>query len=135
MGGENIPVIKSLGPEQLYHACDMGSLEFDTTAELDHLSQTVGQERAFDSIQFGIGIPHEGYNLYVMGSTGLGRHTMVGQALSKQAKEAKSPPDWCYISNFERPHKPIALSVPAGIGCRLRSDLERLIDNLLNAIP
>jgi predicted ATP-dependent protease len=128
-------VTKPLDPSKLYHACDTGKLAFETTAELEPLVNTIGQERAIDAIQFGVGIQHEGYNLYIMGSTGLGRHTMVRQAIEKRAKDAPRPPDWCYISNFDHPHNPLALPVPAGTGNRLRRDMEQLVDDLLNAIP
>jgi lon-related putative ATP-dependent protease len=128
-------VTQPLDPLELFHACDAGRLEFETTAELGHLTHTIGQERALDSIQFGVGIPHEGYNLYVMGSTGLGRHTMVKEALEQRAKDAPRPPDWCYISNYEHPHNPLSLSLPAGTARRLRKDMEQLVDDLLSAIP
>jgi lon-related putative ATP-dependent protease len=128
-------VTDPLDPSELYHACDNSKLEFETTAELGHLTHTIGQERALDSIQFGVGIPHQGYNLYVMGSTGLGRHTMVQKALEQRAKDAPRPPDWCYISNYDRPHTPLSLSLPAGTARGLRRDMEQLIDDLLSAIP
>jgi lon-related putative ATP-dependent protease len=128
-------VTEPLDPLELYHACDTDGLEFETTAELGHLTHTIGQERALDSIQFGVGIPHEGYNLYVMGSTGLGRHTMVKEALEQRAKNAPRPPDWCYISNYDHPHNPLSLSLPAGTAKRLRKAMEQLVEDLLSAIP
>jgi predicted ATP-dependent protease len=126
---------KPLTTEQLYHACNPELLDFETTGELEQLSATIGQERALEAIDFGVGMPHEGYNLYVMGSTGLGRHTLVKEALKKQSAQASTPTDWCYIANFQHPHSPCVLVVPAGTGRRLRRDMEQLIDDLLNAIP
>jgi lon-related putative ATP-dependent protease len=128
-------VIKPLDAKDLYQTCDTAGLDFETTAELEHLTRSIGQERALDSIQFGVGIPHEGYNLYVMGSTGLGRHTMVQEALEQRAKDAPRPADWCYISNYDHPHNPFSLSLPAGTARRLRRDMEQLVDDLLSAIP
>lgn len=128
-------MIKPLDAAELYHACDTAKLRFKSTAELGHLAKTIGQERAIDAIHFGVGIPHEGYNLYVMGSTGLGRHTMVREAIQQQAKDASIPPDWCYISNYDHPHNPFILPLPAGKGTKLRHDMEQLVDDLLNAIP
>ena len=128
-------MIKALDPAQLYHGCDLEQLSFDTTAELEQPTETIGQERVLEAIQFGVGIHHEGYNLYVMGSTGLGRHTVVREELEAQAAKAPVPADWCYIANFEDPHLPKALKLPAGTGHKLRHDMEQLIDDLLNAIP
>ncbi|MCW8881184.1 MAG: AAA family ATPase, partial [Sedimenticola sp.] len=124
-----------LKPNQLYHACNMDLLTFETTAELEHLSETIGQERALEAIDFGIGMPHAGFNLYVMGSNGLGRHTLVHEALIKQSMDTPTPLDWCYVANFEHPNTPTALGIRAGTGRKLRHDMEQLIDDLIKAIP
>jgi predicted ATP-dependent protease len=124
-----------LKPAQLYHACNPELLAFETTAELEHLAETIGQERVLEAIRFGVGMPHAGYNLYVMGSYGLGRHTLVHETLLKQSMEAANPLDWCYVANFQNPHNPTALGIPAGMGRSLRRDMEQLIDDLIKAIP
>ncbi|WP_428634459.1 Lon protease family protein [Sedimenticola sp.] len=124
-----------LKPTQLYHACNPERLTFESTAELEHLAETIGQERVLEAIKFGVGMPHSGYNLYVMGSYGLGRHTLVHEALIKQSMEAPNPLDWCYVANFQNPHNPTALGIPAGMGRSLRRDMEQLIDDLIKAIP
>lgn len=124
-----------LKPTQLYHACNPELLTFETTEELEHLAETIGQERVLESIRFGVGMHHPGYNLYVMGSHGLGRHTLVHEALIKQSMEAADPLDWCYVADFQDAHKPTALGIPAGLGRSLRRDMEQLIDDLLKAIP
>ncbi|MCU0971019.1 MAG: AAA family ATPase, partial [Gammaproteobacteria bacterium] len=76
-----------------------------------------------------------GYNLYVMGSTGLGKHTAVREALSELARSQPPPPDWCYVADFDHPHRPNALALPAGRGRRLRHDMGQLVEDLLNALP
>ncbi|AKH19125.1 Lon protease family protein [Sedimenticola thiotaurini] len=124
-----------LKPAQLYHACNPDLLTFETTEELEHLSETIGQERVIESIRFGVDMPHSGYNLYVMGSNGLGRHTLVHESLIKQSMDTAVPLDWCYVANFQDPHKPTALGIPAGMGRLLSRDMEQLIDNLIKAIP
>ena len=128
-------MIIPLGPDKLYHSCNLEQLPFDTTAELEPLAETIGQERVLESIKFGVGMPHEGYNLYVMGSPGLGRHTVVHKELESKAKEEAVPSDWCYVANFQHPHNPSAMKLPAGLGRMLKSDMEQLVDDLLNAIP
>lgn len=124
-----------LKPAQLYHACNPDLLTFETTAELEHLAETIGQERGLESIKFGVGMPYSGYNLYVMGTNGLGRHTLVHESLIKQSMDAPDPLDWCYVANFHDPHKPTALGIPSGMGRILRRDVEQLIDDLIKAIP
>ncbi|MCB1759929.1 MAG: AAA family ATPase [Gammaproteobacteria bacterium] len=124
-----------LSPEQLYHRSELQRFDFATTADLKALSTTIGQERALQAIEFGVSMPHCSFNLYVMGSTGLGRHTLVREALQEHADKAVNPSDWCYITNFQRPHTPQILQLPAGTARRLRADLRQLISDLLVAIP
>ncbi|MCW3148141.1 AAA family ATPase [Stutzerimonas stutzeri] len=121
--------------ERLYHACDDGQLSFETTAELPDLAETLGQNRALDALRFGVGIRHEGYNLYVMGSPGLGKHAIVRDLLAQRAAEVRETPDWCYINNFRTPHKPLVLRLPAGTGVALRDDMQRLVRELIGALP
>jgi len=128
-------LLAPLDPEKLYHPCDPEALALETTLDLEPLEGALGQERAFESLEFGVGVRHEGYNIYVMGSTGLGKHTLVRQALERRAREEARPADWCYVDNFRDRHAPITLRLPAGQGRELRHDMEQLIEDLLNAIP
>ena len=77
-----------LSAEELFHTCDLGRFEFSSTADLEPLSTTIGQERALEAINFGVEMPHSSFNLYVMGSSGLGRHTLVRDALKEHAENA-----------------------------------------------
>ena len=58
-----MPLPHELTAEQLYHACDVAALAFDSTADLADLPGSLGQERALGALHFGVGIRHEGYNL------------------------------------------------------------------------
>lgn len=124
-----------LPSERLYQRCDLTGLAFKNTEELEDLSDTIGQDRAIEALHFGIGVTREGYNLYVMGSSGLGKHHTLRRVLDERAKTLAPPLDWCYVNNFSDPHKPHALSVPAGVGTRLRQDMYELIRDLLVVLP
>ncbi|HKJ75667.1 MAG TPA: ATP-binding protein, partial [Gammaproteobacteria bacterium] len=115
--------------------CDPDSLSFETTADLEDLTDIIGQDRAREAVKFGVDIPHQGYNLYVMGPSGMGKHTMVHHFLEKRSAEQGTPPDLCYVNNFEEPHKPWALRLPPGRGVELRHDMENLVEELASAIP
>lgn len=128
-------VLKPLDIERLCWRFDASELPFETTAELQDLAEVVGQERATEAIRFGLGIRREGYNLFVLGPSGTGRHTIVRRFLDHQASAEPAPSDWCYVFNFEQPHKPLALRLPAGVGTRLRRHMERLVEDLRVAIP
>ena len=130
-----MPLPHELTAEQLYHACDVAALAFDSTADLADLPGSLGQERALGALHFGVGIRHEGYNLYVMGSPGLGKHAIVRQLLDRQAAGVAPPSDWCYVNNFRTPHKPRVLRLPAGTGRGLQADMRALVRSLLAALP
>ena len=63
---------KRLQPEQLRWCCDLSQFNFTTTADLPDLLDAVGQERALRSIEFGLGVKENGFNLYISGETGTG---------------------------------------------------------------
>lgn len=109
-------------------------LNFTTTKELKPLSEFIGQKRALDALMFGIHIDAKGYNLYAMGPTGIGKRSLIKSVLKKHASKLKTPPDWCYIHNFEFPDKPIAVKLKPGLGTVFKEDMRQLItaisDNL-----
>lgn len=127
--------MKALDPESLYTACDFAALEFETTDDLEALEEIAGQDRALEALRFGVGVRHEGYNLFVMGPSGMGKSSATRQYLEQQAKGKTPPDDWCYVNNFEHPQKPKLLRLPAGRGKALRKDIHDLIDDLLSVIP
>jgi len=127
--------IKALDAAALCAHCDPNRLTFETTAELADLAEVVGQPRATDAIQFGIGIRRDGYNLFVLGTLGTGRHAVARQFLERRAATEPVPSDWCYVNNFKQTHKPRALRLPAGMGVQLRDDMAELMEDLRSAIP
>lgn len=120
--------------EALCHRCDGSGFTFATTAELEPLDAVLGQDRAEAAIEFGVGMKSEGYNLFAMGSEGIGRHAIVRRYLEQQADTMPPPSDWCYVFNFESPHKPLALRFPTGRAIVFRADMERLVEDLRAAI-
>lgn len=126
---------QALSPHQLRWHCDPGHFDFETTAELEDLSEFVGQTRALDAVRFGISISREGYNLYALGPPGVGKRTIVKSFLERKSADEPQPDDWCYVNNFDDPHQPRALRLPAGRGAKLVWDLDVLIEDLRAAIP
>ncbi len=124
-----------LDPQLLHRSCEPAQFQFQTTADLEDLAEIVGQARAMDALRFGATIRHEGYNLFVLGPSGMGKRSAVGQFLEKKASEERQPDDWCYINNFTQPHRPRALRLPSGRGVELREDMDELVDYLRGAIP
>jgi len=122
-------------PQQLCNRCDPDQFGFETTAELEELTHVVGQPRAVDAIQFGIGIQREGYHLFAMGPNGVGKQTIVRRFLDRRAATEEIPSDWCYVYNFQHAHKPHALRFPPGQAQKFSRDMEQLVEDLRTAIP
>jgi len=125
----------ALPADKLAHRCDAAQFRFATTAELVDLEQIFGQDRAAGAVEFGIGIERPGYNLFVMGPAGSGKHTLVKQYLAERVREAAKSSDWVYVNNFKRPHQPMAIGLPPGRGMALREDMRHLVEELRSTIP
>ena len=128
-------MMKPLETGQLYAACDIEQFSFDTTDQLLDLKELIGQDRALQALHFGINIQQVGYNLFVLGPTGLGKHTVVREYLEAQSKNQLPPADWVYVNNFEKPSQPIAISLACGHAPIFRDDMHRLVEDLCSAIP
>ncbi|MCS7222473.1 MAG: ATP-binding protein [Anaerolineae bacterium] len=127
-------IVKPLPPESLYRRCDPQQFNFETTEELEDLTEVIGQPRAVEAVRFGVGIERAGYNIFALGPAGTGKHSLVRQFLERQAAAEPVPSDWCYVHNFEQPHRPRALRLPPGVGVQLRDDMKRLIEDLHTAL-
>lgn len=124
-----------LPADKLYHAFDAATLPFATTADLPDGLEIIGQGRAVDAIRFGIGIRHQGYNLFALGPNGTGRQTTVNRFLQQRAVGEAVPDDWCYVYNFDQPDKPRALRLPPGRAVALRDDMKKLVEELASVLP
>ncbi|KAF0220360.1 MAG: peptidase S16 lon domain-containing [Geobacteraceae bacterium] len=121
--------------EQLRWECDTNQFDFNTTDELHELEGTIGQQRALKSIEFGLDIKDNGFNLYVSGETGTGRNSSIRNLLKKRAKGEPHPHDWCYVYNFKDPDNPVSLVLSAGRGSELAKDMKELLDAVRADIP
>ena len=127
--------IPPLPPARLATPCAPEDLDFEVTTELDALEGPPGQARALEALEFGLAMRRSGYNLFVLGPTGSGRHSLVLQAVEQLASEAEPGQDMVYVQNFEDARRPRALLLPAGRGRELARDLQELIEDLRAAIP
>ncbi len=126
--------ISPLSYDVLCRQCSPDQFSFETTAELEDLTDIIGQERAVNAVQFGISIRREGYNMFVLGPHSTGKFSAVRQFLEQQAATEPAPSDWCYVNNFDVPYRPRALELPAGRGKSLCDDMNTFVDELRAAI-
>ena len=121
---------------QLRAYIDPASLPFETTASLEPLqANVVGQMRAIDAIQFGMGMKEAGYNIFIAGPSKAGLSYIARTFLEEQARQEPTPPDWCYVFNFKEPDKPKSLQLSAGRGREFKKDTEEFINALQAKIP
>lgn len=107
--------------------CDPDTLSFESTAELERPDALIGQERAERSLEFGVDIRSPGFNIFAMGLPGTGRTSMIFERLRAVADSRPTPPDWCYVHNFDEPHRPRALSLPPGAAPEFRRHMADLV--------
>jgi len=94
----------------------------------------VGQDQAILAARFGITVRRDGYNLFVVGPPGVGKQSVLRQLLGNRAAEELPGEDWCYVHNFDDPHRPHALALPAGRAAALRADMDAAVTELQVAV-
>ena len=127
--------IKAINAKQLRSFCAQAEFDFKTTNDISDFEGMVGQERAIEALSFAVEMDRPGYNMYLMGSTGIGKHTLLKRFLDQASAEKQSADDWCYVFNFDNPQQPNAIRLPAGEGREFRQDMRRLVQDLQSAIP
>jgi lon-related putative ATP-dependent protease len=124
-----------LPPALLYRHCDPAELPFLLVSELADPLGPIGQDRAVEAVEFAVAMRRKGYNIYALGASGTGKHTVIEDLLRRHAESAPTPPDWCYVNNFADPQKPRRLRVPPGRGNGLREGMKQLVEELRVALP
>ncbi len=126
---------RKLAANELRTACRPEEFPFGTTADLPPWDEVIGQERAVRAIQFGLGMPNQGYNLYISGVPGTGKSTIIKAMIEKISKTRPVPPDWCYVHHFRDADRPKAIQLPAGKGRVFAREMDQFVEFLLDEIP
>lgn len=116
---------KPLPVSALYRKTDVKALGFKSTKEIEPRNDFMGQRRAKAALELALAMPHDGYNLFAVGYSGIGKRTMIKRYLANYAKTLPSPSDWCYVNNFDDPRRPLALEFPSGMGKQIKKDMEQ----------
>ncbi len=125
---------KALAPPELRKSIDPAQFSFATTDDLPELESSIGQERPISAIRFGVRMDRPGYNIFALGPSGLGKHTLILRSVDERAAGEPAPSDWCYVNNFDQPHKPKVLRLPTGKGRELRHDIDRFVEDMQTAL-
>jgi lon-related putative ATP-dependent protease len=126
--------IAPLLAEKLFTACDPAKLACDSTASLPDFDAALIHPRAIEAVHLGLEIKQKGYNLFLLGDTGSGRHAIVSQLLEAERRDGDPPADWCYVHNFSASSQPRLIRLPCGRGARLRDDMQGFVGELGPAI-
>jgi predicted ATP-dependent protease len=116
--------------------CDPKIFDFACTKDLSPLREFIGQDRAIRAIDFGLNMVNAGYNIYVAGTSGTGKTSMVKAYIARQIKKREEKgekftiQDWCYLYNFKEPDRPKIESLPQGKGKQLRDRVNDLLERL-----
>ena len=125
---------KELSFTQLKKECDPTIFKFKSTKEVAPFSGIIGQSRGIKAFEFGVNVDVKGYNIYIEGSTGIGKTIYAKNYLAEFAKTRPIPDDWCYVYNFANPNEPIAISLPAGVGKQFTKEMADFVESVQNEI-
>lgn len=114
----------TLSPAQLTKPCQLPDNAFNLSKKFNPV---IGQDKAFDALDFGLNILAPRYNMYCIGEKGLGRTSLTMQKIQKKALKEPTPPDYCYVYNFDQPRFPQYLSFPAGQALIFQKHLKKTI--------
>ena len=83
----------------------------------------VGQPRALSALSMGMSVNTKGYNIYISGEDGTGRHSAVRQ-IAQELPSPKELYDLIYVHNFDRNEAPFLLLLPSPYGGTLQKGLD-----------
>jgi lon-related putative ATP-dependent protease len=134
-GKSTLPKKLRIKTEQLRWVCDPKLIPAKLSSELKPIDGLLGQERALEAVSFGLDIPSAGYNIFVHGDSGSGKHNAIMSFVNQRATEQPRASDWLYVQNFEVEHKPVALRLPAGEGTTFKHTLDEALNSIAEGLP
>jgi len=118
----------SVSIDNLKSTCDPEVLGCTSSMDVAPLQTIIGQVKALRALQFGLDIKEKGFNIYVSGLPGTGKKTAVRRYLGEITRDKPTPPDWCYVNNFQDNYRPRALSLPAGRARNLKKEVDIFVE-------
>ena len=127
---------KEVPIEKLRWRLDTAALPFETTEDLKPLADIIGQKRGVEAFRFAMAMDKQGYNVFVTGTPGTGRLSIVRKMLEEISKEdGQAPDDLCYVNNFKNPEAPILIRLKAGVGSTFKKDVRNFVAALKKEVP
>ncbi len=107
----------------------------ETTAPIRAPVHVIQQNRAFEALRIGLEQTSPGFHIFVVGPAGTGRRTLTRQYVEQLARTRPTPPDLCYVYNFEDPDTPMALVLPTGRAAHLRDEVRQFRRAVQEQLP
>lgn len=119
--------------EQLRRAPNLSELP-PSTRRIKPLNDFLGQHRARAAVETALSLPFDGYNIFAVGTSGLGKRTMLKRMLAVQAADMPTPSDWVYVNNFANPRQPTALELPPSEAPKLKKIVHQLWNTIFDQL-
>jgi lon-related putative ATP-dependent protease len=127
-------MVEEISHESAIRTLPTELINFENTSEILPLKEIIGQERGIRALRYGLEMKGFGYNIFIAGRSGTGRGTAIVNYLDELAKTFSTPPDWCYVNNFEEPRRPKAIALPAGKGIEFQKNMVWFISKVKEAL-
>lgn len=132
----NTRMPRPLAVSRLRAALDPAKVPFENSDAIPDSDPTPSfQPRAIKALELSLAVSGNEYNVYVAGEPNMGRSHFIGSFLGKRARKAPTPPDWVYLYNFEDEDRPVAVSLPAGVGRKFKNAQQKAVSRLRSRIP
>jgi predicted ATP-dependent protease len=115
-------------------AADIGMPQHQATPAMGGVFALSSHARAKEALDFGLSTATPGFNVFVVGADRSGRMTETLAYLQKEMMEKPASPDWLYLNNFRRSHRPRPVSVAGGSGRRFRDAVQALVPAIRAAL-
>lgn len=90
----------------------------------------VGQPRALRALAMGMAVEADGYNIFVSGDPGSGRHTAVRMIAGRLSHDTRHVKDIVYVHCFDAPDSPSVLLFSPGSGEKFLAEMKDLVSFL-----
>ncbi len=127
--------MEKLVSNDLKKRCDVRMFNFKTTEEIEYIEDIIAQPRYEKSMEVGLNIKSDNFNIFVLGEDGLGKLTYTKKYVKEIALKESKMEDIAYVNNFEDKLNPKALKIPSGVGKEFAKEMKYVIKSLIDKLP
>ena len=129
-----LPVKNRLKYNNLRRKISMSEKKWKQLRDKPDAKYFIGQKRALEAFELGIGNKDAGYNIYVSGYPGSGKLKAINNFIKQRAEHEASPGDLCYVNNFKDPYCPKRIHLVKGGALIFKNEIEQLIEEASEAL-